>query len=184
MSAILPSKAHGSHAYHPLLQHGPNSEAGASATSHTFSFQEVDALEQSQVLESLKSGASKTSDKDSDTMMILSSSSFDSASQPTFVPSTPGASSTMLISVSGVSPKGKGKGKGKRKDDHNNNNNSQMLIHPKFLQAGIKSARISMPEAVQQVGSEIQGLSKGLTMCFDRATTTLEERTASRTPWI
>jgi hypothetical protein len=35
-----------------------------------------------------------------------------------------------------------------------------------------------MPEAVQNVGSEIQVLSKGLTMSFDHATTTMEERTA------
>ncbi|KAG2131622.1 hypothetical protein DEU56DRAFT_757513 [Suillus clintonianus] len=126
----------------------------------TQSFQEGDALEQSQALESLKSGAGETSDKDSDTLMISDPSFFNPASQPTFVPSTPGASSTMLILVSGISPKGKCKG------------------NPSASGWSIKSAHISMPEAVQQVGSEIQGLSKGLTTSFDHATTALEEHSA------
>jgi hypothetical protein len=140
--------------------------------------------EQFQALENLENVTS--GDQESDIAMMPPPSFFDSTSQPPFVPSTPGVSSiwTSAVGTSAIS-------KGKHKDTGDHDNSARTLVHPPGsskslsqspsalgqLPSGgrsVKSAHVSMPEAVQQMGTDIQELTKGLTTSFDCATNVLE----------
>jgi hypothetical protein len=185
MNAIIPSKVHGGHTYHALLQSTSNSlqpvpqSQSSVAGQASSSFQEVDMQEQFQTLENLENVTG--GDQESDIAMMLPPS-FDPTSQPPFIPLTPGVSSirTSAVSTSAIS-------KGKHKDTGDHDNSVQMLVCPPGsskslgqspsalgqLPSGgrsVKSAHVSTPEAVQQMGTDIQELTKGLTTSFDHAT--------------
>ncbi|KAG1849464.1 hypothetical protein DFJ58DRAFT_729542 [Suillus subalutaceus] len=158
----MPSKGRSIHTYHPLLQSTSYSLQSASVTGQAASScQEADALEQSQALKDLKNSSSGDNNIN-DILMMPPPSFFDPAKQPPFTPSTPGASS-MCTSVAGTSAVNKGK----RKEVDNGDDACKHLFAP------------PIPPS-----HKIQGLTKGLTSFFDRATNILEERTRNTPQFV
>jgi hypothetical protein len=182
MSDIMLSKAGGGHTYYTPLQSAPPSLTSVTGQDGSSS-QELEVQEQSQALENLEHGTGNNSDQE-DMMMMPPPSFFDPTNQPCFTPSTLGASSTALPSVADTLAKSKGK----HKDfDHDHDDSPRTLAHPPNSSKSIsqsqsersmKSVLLTMPEAVKEVGSQIQGLSQGLTTSFDHAANALEECTA------
>jgi hypothetical protein len=182
MSDIMPSKVCGGHAYYTPLQSAPPSLMSVTSQDGS-SFQELEVREQSQVLENLEHGTGNNSDQE-DMMMMPPPSFFDPTNQPHFTPSTPGAFFIVLPSVAGTSAKSKGKHKDSDCDHDDSPQtltcppNSSKSISQLQSERSMKSVHLTMPEAVKEVGSQVQGLSQGLTTSFDCAANALEEHTA------
>ncbi|KAG0707277.1 hypothetical protein DFH29DRAFT_871630 [Suillus ampliporus] len=157
---ILPSNAKGKNTYHPLHS-STTSLASTSATAAGMSFEEVEIREKVAVLDEIENGSNNLGAED--VLMPPPPSPFDTALQPPFAPSTPGTSSAA----------GKCKANG---DD-----SMRTLVRPpdslKSKGAGsvlgklIKSACANMPQAFQQMGSDIRDLSTS----FDHAAVVLQE---------
>jgi hypothetical protein len=136
-------------------------------TSQPTNYDEADAFEQEMVLDNIESGANNP-----DTIGTMLPPSiteplprFDPLQRPNFTPSTPGTSTIAS---------------GKRKASGDSGDNMRGLARPPHStksasESGksIKSQRVAVPEAFQDMSKEIHYLSSS----FDRATDVMHERT-------
>ena len=166
MKQLLPSKTRGSLAFYTRMPPAPVGALPSQATtSQLTNFDEADAFEQEILLENIESGANTTG-----TMLPPPTPQrlplFDPLQRPNFTPSTPGTSSTIAS--------------GKRKAGGDSDDTMRSLARPPHStksasESGksIKSQRVAIPEAFQDMSKEIHNLTNS----FDRATDVMDERT-------
>jgi hypothetical protein len=176
MKVLLPSKAVGQTTFHPLSQAATttfaSSSSSTSAPHQSVNFDEVNRREQEKGLEDFKNGTGKGLD----TLMPPPPPPpppFNGSQQPPFTPSTPG----MSMGITQSKPVSKAVGKRKAEGDDNARNLARPSGSTKEAASvsgkSGKSSRVTVPEAFQQMGTEIRGLNA----TFGIAANALQEHT-------
>jgi hypothetical protein len=178
MKALLPSKARGKSAYHARMGPAIDDDSDATVNAGSYlSFGEVNTSDQKKILDAIEyntpnpvpginwQGGTDVS------MYEPPLAPFDAAMQPPFEFNPPPSTSSTPTSSTAA---------GKRKADGGDSartlarppNSTKSMGSSSTSGRSVKSQRVTLPEAFQQMSTEIHGLGSS----FDRAASALQER--------